>query len=224
MMKLSIIMPVYNERHTIQSIVNRVLALETDIELVIVDDGSTDGTREILATLQDPRLKVVLHQENTGKGGAVRTGLDHCSGEAVVIQDADLEYDPEDLPALVRPIEEGRSHAVYGSRFLGRGEFLTSSYLANRFLTGLTNLLFGSRLTDMETCYKCMRRDVLTRLDITSKRFDMEPEITSKLLKRSYQIMERPIAYRGRAKEEGKKIGLRDGLQAVKTLFKYRFK
>jgi glycosyltransferase involved in cell wall biosynthesis len=222
--KLSIIMPVYNERDTLKAIVHRVLSLDADIELVIVDDGSSDGTREILATLQDPRLKVILHPKNTGKGGAVRTGLDHCSGEVVVIQDADLEYDPEDLPQLVRPIEEGRAHVVYGSRFLGRGEFLTSSYLANRFLTGLTNLLFGSRLTDMETCYKCMRSDVLVRLDLISKRFDMEPEITSKLLRNGYRIHERPIAYRGRAKEEGKKIGLRDGLQAIKTLLKYRFK
>jgi glycosyltransferase involved in cell wall biosynthesis len=223
-MKLSVIMPVYNERDTLKSIVDRVLAVEAEIELIVVDDGSTDGTREILATLQDPRLKVVLHRENTGKGGAVRTGLEHCTGEVVVIQDADLEYDPEDLPALVRSIEKGRTPVIYGSRFLGRGEFLTSSYLANRFLTALTNLLFGSRLTDMETCYKCIRRDVFLDLDLVSRRFDIEPEITSKLLRKGYRIEERPIAYRARAREEGKKIGVRDGLQAIGTLLKYRLK
>jgi glycosyltransferase involved in cell wall biosynthesis len=215
---------VYNERSTVRALLNRGLALEQDLEVLGVDDGSTHGTRELLSTMDDPRVRVVFHERNTGKGGAVRTGLDLCEGDVVVIQDADLEYDPEDLPELTRPIEEGRTDVVYGSRFQGKGEFLTSSFLANRFLTSLTNLLYGSNLTDMETCYKCIRRKVFQGLDLQANRFDMEPEITAKLLRAGHRIVEMPIAYRGRAKGEGKKIGVRDGLQAIRTLLKYRFK
>ncbi len=221
-MMLSIIIPVYNEKDTIEKVLERVLSLKIPIEVIVIDDGSTDGTREILSRVKDDRVRVILHNKNKGKGGAVRTGLKKSKGDIVVIQDADLEYDPLELPKVVEPIERGEAEVVYGSRFLGGGEFLKESYLANRFLTFLTNLLFGAKLTDMETCYKAMKREIMLGLNIRANRFDMEPEITGKLLKMGYRIKEVPIRYVGRERSEGKKIGWRDGVEAIWTLIKIR--
>jgi len=222
-MKLSIVVPVYNEIQGIASVLQRLKEVPIhEKEIVVVDDGSTDGTREYLRGLQDPEIHVFFQPRNTGKGGAVRRGVHEATGEYVVIQDADLEYDPMDLAPMFRLITEGQAEVVYGSRIRGHGEFLKSSYYANRFLTLLTNVLYGARLTDMETCYKMMPREVYLRLRIRANRFDMEPEITAKLLRYGYRIVEVPISYRGRTRGEGKKIGWRDGLQAIWTLVKYR--
>ncbi len=222
-MKLSIIVPVYNEIQGIEKILKRLKEVPIhNKEIVVVDDGSTDGTREFLRTIQEPEIRVFFQPQNTGKGGAVRRGVMEATGEYIVIQDADLEYDPRDLARMFDLVLKGQAQIVYGSRMLGRGTFLKSSYYANRFLTFLTDVLYGARLTDMETCYKMMPRDVYLRLNIQANRFDMEPEITAKLLRYGYSIVEIPISYRGRTKGEGKKIGWRDGIQAIWTLVKYR--
>jgi len=221
-MILSVIIPVYNEKDTIRNVLNRVLSLEIPLEVVVVDDGSTDGTRDILKSFSDKRLKVIFHETNKGKGGAVRTGIKEATGDILVIQDADLEYDPMELPKVIEPILKGEAEVVYGSRFLGKGEFLKESYLANKFLTFVTNLLFGGKISDMETCYKAMKTEIMRGLNIKANRFDMEPEITGKLLKKGYKIKEVPIKYIGREKSEGKKIGWKDGLEALWTLLKVR--
>ena len=223
-------MPVYNERATIAEIVQRVLQAdigELEKELVIVDDGSTDGTRAILPELagQAHEIRVILHEVNQGKGAAIRTGLQHVTGHFVVIQDADLEYDPREYRVLLQPILEGKADVVYGSRFLGAHRaFNYFHMLGNKFLTLITNVLYNTILTDMETCYKMFRADVFAGIKLRANRFDFEPEITAKILKRGYHLYEVPISYNGRDIEEGKKISAwRDGLPALWALVKYRF-
>jgi glycosyltransferase involved in cell wall biosynthesis len=193
------------------------------LELIIVDDGSSDGTNKILRTLEDSTVRVVTHPKNQGKGAALRTGLAHATGDIVVIQDADLEYDPEDWPSLLAPILKGKASVVYGSRFTGqRKNMLPLHWAGNRLLSLVTNLLYSSTLSDMETCYKAFDRRVLKDLTVVSNRFDFEPEITAKVLRRGYRIYEVPISYAGREFDEGKKITWRDGVGALKALVKFR--
>ncbi len=222
---LSVVMPVYNERATIDEIVDRVLAVPLRIELIVVDDCSRDGTRERLQELQRERgFTLLLQERNQGKGAALRRGFSAVTGDIVVIQDADLEYSPEEFPQLVELIVEGRADVVYGSRFLGRHRvFLFTHYLGNRLLTLLTNVLYNTMLTDMETCYKLMRREVLTGMHLKSNGFGIEPEMTAKIFKRGFRVYEIPITYDGRSYEEGKKIGWKDGVIALWVLLKYRF-
>jgi glycosyltransferase involved in cell wall biosynthesis len=222
---LSVVMPVFNEATTVEEIIRRVLAVPLRIQLVVVDDGSTDGTRETLSRLHaELGFTLVLQPRNMGKGAALRRGFDQVSGDLVVIQDGDLEYSPEELPELIALICEGRADVVYGSRFLGRHRvFLFTHYLGNRFLTLLTNVLYNTMLTDMETCYKVMRTDVLRSMRLQSDGFGIEPELTAKIFKRGYRVYEIPITYDGRGYEEGKKITWQDGLVALWVLVKYRF-
>jgi len=219
-------MPVYNEKETLEEIVRQVLATGLAYEIVIVDDGSTDGSREIMQQWSDhPVIKVILHEKNGGKGSAVRTGFRNASGEVFVIQDADLEYDPRDYAKLLQPIEEGRADVVYGSRFTG-GPARKIYYfhrLGNQFLTTVCNILYNLDLTDMETCYKCFKAEVVRDMTIHARRFDFEPEFTAKIAKRGYRVYEVPIAYYGREFDEGKKITWKDGFPALWTLIKYRF-
>jgi len=224
-MKLSVIIPVFNEERTIQEILRQVRAVGLAHEIIIVDDGSTDRSRELLkAEAAQPGTTVILHDRNRGKGAAVRTGFDRATGDILLIQDADLEYDPRDYPALLRPIEEGRVTVVYGSRFLGpRKAMLFWHMLGNKFLTLLTNVLFNTILSDMETCYKVFRADVVRGIPLRSRRFEFEPEITAKVLKRGHRIFEVPVSYYGREYAEGKKITWREGPKAIWTLIKYRF-
>ncbi|MFQ6110965.1 MAG: glycosyltransferase family 2 protein [Nitrospinota bacterium] len=225
-MKLSIVMPVYNEAAFIREIVKRVLAVDLDKELIIVDDGSTDGTREILRELEDERVRVIYHPRNMGKGAALRTGLRECRGSLVVVQDADLEYDPAELPMLMEPIEKGVADVVYGSRLSGgkpQRVHLFWHKVGNTFLTLVTNILFNTTLTDMETCYKMFRADVLKDIEIRSNDFTVEPELTAKVLKKKCRVYEMPISYYGRSYSEGKKISWKHGLGALWALFKYRF-
>ncbi len=224
-MKLSVIIPVYNEESTIQEILKQVRAVNLAHEIIIVDDGSSDGTRALLkAEEQQPGTVVIYHERNQGKGAAVRTGFDRATGDIFLIQDADLEYDPRDYPMLLRPIEEGRVKVVYGSRFLGpRKAMLFWHMLGNKLLTLLTNVLYNTILSDMETCYKVFRADVVRGIPLRSRRFEFEPEITAKVLKRGHRIFEVPISYYGREYTEGKKITWREGPKAVWTLIKYRF-
>jgi glycosyltransferase involved in cell wall biosynthesis len=222
---LSVVMPVFNERDTIDEIITRVLAVPLRLQLIVVDDCSSDGTRERLVDLQQHYgFTLLLQERNQGKGAALRRGFTAISGDMVVIQDADLEYSPEELPDLVDLIVTGRADVVYGSRFLGRHRvFLFTHYLGNRALTMLTNILFNTMLTDMETCYKAMRREVLDALDLRSNGFGIEPEITAKIFKRGYRVYEIPITYDGRSYEEGKKIGWKDGVVALWVLLRHRF-
>ena len=223
--RLSVVMPVFNERGTIDEIIGRVLAVPLRIELIVVDDGSTDGTRDRLVALQRERGFVLLLQPgNLGKGAALRAGFERVTGNVVVIQDADLEYSPEDYPQLLELIFQGRADVVYGSRFLGRHRvFLFTHYVGNRLLTLVTNILYNTMLTDMETCYKAMRVEVLRSFRLRSNGFGIEPEITAKIFKRNYRVYEVPITYDGRGYEEGKKITWRDGVVALWVLLKYRF-
>ena len=222
---LSVIMPVYNEKETLSEILAQVRAVDLEKEIVVVDDGSTDGTRAILREEEKKGdLKVIYHEANQGKGAAVRTGLEHASGDFIIIQDADLEYDPREYPKLLKPILEGQAEVVYGSRSLVFKEtmfFLQS--LGNKIVTLATNLLYGIALSDMETCYKVFRAEVIKSIPLHSRRFEFEPEITAKLLKRGYRIHEVPISYKGREYHEGKKLTWRDGITALWTLLKYRF-
>ena len=224
-MKLSVIMPVYNEEATIQEILKQVRAVGVVDEIIIVDDGSTDRTRELLKPEENQPGTIVIYQaRNQGKGAAVRTGIDRAAGDILLIQDADLEYDPRDYPMLIRPIVEGRVKVVYGSRFLGpRKAMMFWHMLGNRLLTLLTNVLYNAILSDMETCYKVFRADVIKGIPLRSKRFEFEPEITAKVLKRGHRIFEVPISYYGREYDEGKKITWREGPKAMWTLIKYRF-
>jgi glycosyltransferase involved in cell wall biosynthesis len=222
---LSVVMPVYNERETIEEIVRRVLAVPLRIQLIVVDDVSTDGTSEILERLQQELGFTLLKQpRNGGKGAALRRGFAAVSGDLMIVQDADLEYHPEEYPLLTGLITSGRADVVYGSRFLGTHRvFLLTHYLGNRLLTFITNVLYNTMLTDMETCYKVMRIDVLRSMELKSNGFGIEPEITAKVFKRRYKVYEVPISYDGRGYEEGKKITWRDGVVALWVLLKYRF-
>jgi len=233
MVKLSIIIPAYNERQTIRDIIDLVYhapidaPVEVEKEIIVVDDGSTDGTRDILNTLTQeyPDIKVFMHERNQGKGAAIRTALEHATGDYIVIQDADLEYDPREFGVLLRPLLEGKADVVYGSRFLGpHRAFLFLHYLGNKFLNLITNILYDTILTDMETCYKMFRADVIKGIPLHARGFEFEPEVTAKVLKRGYRVFEVPISYSGRDFEEGKKIHpWKDGLRALWTLVKYRF-
>ncbi len=226
-MRLSVIVPVFNENATIEEILSRVQRVGLADEIVVVDDGSTDGTRDKLKQLaaEDSSIKLHLHDRNQGKGAAVRTGLEAAQGDLLLIQDADLEYDPRDYPELLKPIEEGRADVVYGSRFLGGPRRATMFWhmIANKMLTFLTNLLYDSILSDMETGYKVFRREVLDGIKLRSQRFNFEPEITAKLLKRKVRIFEVPITFNPREYNEGKKIGVSDAFEAVWALLRYRF-
>lgn len=222
---LSVVMPVYNERGTVEEIVARVLAVPVRIELIAVDDASTDGSQEILERLSRERGFRLLRQDrNQGKGAAVRRGIEAARGDVIVVQDADLEYSPEEYPDLLDLIRKGKADAVFGSRFIGRHRcFLFTHYLANLLLNLVTNVLYNTTMTDMETCFKAVRADVLKDLDLKSDRFGIEPEITAKLFKRGARVYEVPITYEGRDYSEGKKITWRDGFPALWTLLKYRF-
>ena len=222
---LTVVMPVYNEGATVEEMVGRVLAMPLRIELIAVDDASTDGSREILERLAAQKgFRVLLQERNRGKGAAVRRGFGEATGEIIVVQDADLEYSPEEYPDLLDLIVKGKADAVFGSRFIGRHRcFLFSHYLANLFLNLVTNILYNTTMTDMETCFKAVRADVLKSIPLKSQRFGIEPEITAKLFKRGARVYEVPITYEGRDYHEGKKITWRDGFPALWTLVKYRF-
>ena len=224
---MSIIVPVFNERNTIQEIIRRVRSVdlgEIKKEIIVVDDGSTDGTGDILKLEEDMTTRVVRHEKNAGKGAAVRTALPHATGDFVIIQDADLEYDPDDYRLLLAPILKKKAEVVYGSRFTGEHrDMLFWHMLGNKFLSFLTNVLYNTTLSDMETCYKVFSRGSLEGIKIRSNRFDFEPEITAKMLKKKIRIYEVPISYAGREYHEGKKIRWTDGAVAVWTLVKYRF-
>lgn len=227
-MKLSVIIPAYNERPYVEEVIQRVQAVDFNKEVIVVDDGSTDGTREVLSKLEaEEGIRVVYHERNRGKGAAIRTALEHVTGDLVIIQDADLEYDPDDYPDLLAPFDKGRCDVVYGTRLVrGKAQrvHLFWHYVGNKFLTTVTNILFNATLSDMETGYKVFRTDLLKSLNLKANRFDIEPEVTAKILKRRCRVYEVPIAYYGRNYEEGKKITWRDGFVALWTLLKYRIR
>jgi glycosyltransferase involved in cell wall biosynthesis len=228
-MRVSVIMPVYNERNTLRPVVERVLAVPVEVELICVDDGSRDGSREILAELQTehPNLRVVLQPKNMGKGAALRRGIQDATGDYVVIQDADLEYDPSDYPNLLEPLIQGKADVVYGSRFMGSAPHRVLYFwhsVGNRLLTLLSNCLTDINLSDMETCYKVFRREIIQAIPIEENRFGFEPEITVKVAKRRLRIYEVGISYWGRTYEEGKKIGWKDGVRCLWCLLKYSIK
>ena len=224
-MKLSVIIPVYNEADTVRDIVNQVRSLPLDLEVILIDDGSTDGTREILRNEIDGKLAQVVYQDrNRGKGAAVRAGLEHVTGEVVVIQDADLEYEPEDLLDLLRPIEKKKADVVYGSRFVSGKEHRVLLFwhsVGNRFLTLLSNCFTNLNLTDMETCYKMFRTDIIRQITLEQDRFGFEPEVTAKVARLGCRIFEVGISYSGRDYTQGKKIGWKDGVVAIWCIIKY---
>jgi len=223
--KISVVIPVFNERETVDEILSRVArALEgKESEIVVVDDGSVDGTRDVLR--KQAGIRLIEHERNQGKGAALRTGFAAATGDVVIVQDADLEYDPRDYPKLLEPIEDGRADVVFGSRFLGGPHRVLFfwHYLANKSLTWLSNIFTNLNLSDMETGYKVFRRPVLEKIHIRSDRFNFEPEITAKVAKLRCRVYEVPISYSGRTYDEGKKIGARDGFSALWTIFKFRF-
>ncbi len=226
LMKLSIVIPVYNERETIREIVARVRATPFEKEIIIVDDSSTDGTGDILAEYErEPDIRVVRHGHNSGKGAALRTGFAHATGDIVLVQDADLEYDPGEYGRLIAPILDGRADVVYGSRFMGgpRRVLYFWHAVGNHLLTLASNMLTNMNLTDMETCYKVFRRNVLDRITIRSNRFGVEPELTAKIARLGVRVYEIPISYNGRTYSEGKKIGWRDALTALFAIIRFRF-
>ena len=221
---LTVVVPCYNERGTVLALVNRVLASSLVAEVILVDDGSTDGTRELYTEITDPRVQVLLHDKNQGKGAALRTGFAAAKSEFVIVQDADLEYDPAAYPKLVEPLISGRAGAVYGSRFVSSEPHRVLYFwhsVGNRLLTLMSNMVTDLNLTDMETCYKVFRRDVIQAIDIEEDRFGFEPEVTAKLAQMGVAIYEVGIAYAGRTYEDGKKIGWRDGVRAVLCIVKY---
>jgi glycosyltransferase involved in cell wall biosynthesis len=225
-MRVSVIMPIYNEIHTLEEIISRVQKTSLIEEIVLVDDGSTDGTRDIVNNYKDKQgFSVILHEANQGKGAAVRSGFKAATGDIFLIQDADLEYDPREYKKLLKPLEEGIADVVYGSRFLGASRRVAMFWhmVANKLLTLFTNILYDTILSDMETGYKVFRREVVQDMTIHAKRFDFEPEFTAKILKRKYRIFEVPITFNPRDYSEGKKIGLKDAFEAIWTLIKYRF-
>lgn len=225
-MKLSVIVPVYNEKNTIKKILDLILLVPVEKEIIVVDDGSSDGTRTVIQEKFSghPEIRIIFHEKNTGKGKAIRTGIAAASGDAVIIQDADLEYDPMDYLKLTEALEKNGVSVVYGSRFLDKTH-VTSSWhrFVNFFLTAVTNFLFSSKLTDMETCYKLFRTPLIKGLDLKSDGFEIEVELTAKVLKLGEKIMEVPISYKGRSFHEGKKIGWKDGFNAIFMLVRYRF-
>lgn len=224
---LSVLIPVYNEKATLHEILRRVEAVSLPVakQLILVDDGSTDGTRDLLKDVDPSRAKIVLHERNRGKGAAVRTALTHATGDFVVIQDADLEYDPDDWPRLLEPLLDGRADAVYGSRFLGGPHRVLFfwHYFGNQLFTLLTNVLYDINLTDMGTCYKAFRTEVLKAMPLRSERFGIEAELSAKVCKRRLRLYEVPISYSGRTYEEGKKITWKDGFSYLWCLLRYRF-
>lgn len=223
-MKLSVIVPVYNEKKTIRETYKRIRAVDLDKEIILVDDFSTDGTRDIIKEFEDDNTKIYFHEKNTGKGAALRTGFQKATGDILVIQDADLEYDPSEYPKLIRPIIEGKADVVYGSRFAG-GEYHRILFfwhmVGNKFLTLLSNIFTNLNLTDMETCYKVFKREVYEKIKIEENRFGVEPEITAKVAKLGARIYEVGISYAGRSYGEGKKIGWKDGFSAIRCIIKY---
>ena len=227
--KLSIVIPIYNEAEHLEEILGQIEAVDVGMEkeLILVDDCSTDGTREILGKLQNTdnnSAKIFYHETNRGKGATLRTGFQHVTGDITLIQDADLEYDPQDYPKLLQPILEDEASVVYGSRFMeGRQHGLLRSYLANRFLTSLSNFVNGTKITDMETCYKVIKTDILKEITLRSDRFGFEPEITAKLAKRKCKIVDVPISYRGRDYHEGKTVSWKDGVAAIFHIIRFRF-
>jgi glycosyltransferase involved in cell wall biosynthesis len=223
---LSVIVPVHNERATVAEVVRRARAAQVPlvVDLVLVDDGSTDGTDKVLQALVDSSVRVLTHGRNRGKGAAIRTALEHTRGDLVIVQDADLEYDPDDWVRLLDPILKHKASVVYGSRFTGeRKNMLMTHWIGNRFLSLVTNILYASTLSDMETCFKLFDRRVLDGMTIVSNRFDFEPEITAKVLRRGYRIYEVPISYAGREVDEGKQVTWRDGFGALAALVRFRF-
>jgi glycosyltransferase involved in cell wall biosynthesis len=225
-MKLTVLIPVYNEVKTIHEILRRVLAVNLADEIIVIDDGSTDGTRQALQELDcQDTIRIILHPKNQGKGAAVRTGIENAAGEVILIQDADLEYDPRDYPILLTPLNEHLADVVYGSRFLGapRRPILFWNMVANKILTLTTNILYNNILTDMETGYKVFRRDVVKEMKLRARRFDFEPEFTAKILKSKVRVFEVPITFNPRDFNEGKKIRMKDAFIAMWTLIKYRF-
>jgi dolichol-phosphate mannosyltransferase len=224
-MKLSVIMPVFNEESTIEKIIDRVRKVNIDKQIVIVDDGSTDRTREILKKWKDENIRVIYHRRNQGKGSAIRTAIPYIEGKVTIIQDGDLEYDPQDYHTLIRPILDGKAKVIYGSRFLKFNKPIYLRFLlGNKFLTWLINLLYHSRITDSYTCYKAFETDVLRSLTLRAKRFEFEAEVTVKLLNKGYKLHEVPISYSPRTLKEGKKINWRDALLGILIIFKYKFR
>jgi glycosyltransferase involved in cell wall biosynthesis len=225
-MKISVVIPVYNEINTIHKILDRVKATGLADEIIVVDDGSTDGTRqELIALEQQGSIRVILHSQNLGKGAAVRTGIQNAQKDIIIIQDADLEYDPREYSNLIKPIEEGLADVVYGSRFLGSPRRVAMFWhmIANKMLTMITNLLYDSILSDMETGYKVFKKDAIKDIPLRANRFDFEPEFTAKILKRKIRVFEVPITFNPRDYSEGKKIKLSDAFEALWALVKYRF-
>jgi len=225
-MKISVIIPVFNEEKTIKELIKKVQAVDIEKEIIIVDDCSTDRTRELLNDMKEENIKIILHDKNLGKGGALKTGFSHATGDIIIPQDADLELDPREYHNLIAPILEGHADVVYGSRFAGgrpRGVSMLVNKLGNDFLTLLTNLIYNTTLTDMETCYKVFKREVLKDIEIKSTDFTIEPEITAKIIKKRYRVCEIPVSYYVRGYSEGKKIKWWHAISAVWALIKYRF-